>query len=98
MPASAGVNTKANLKSEVLQEIMMSLGLDYSRLSTKEKLIDEKLLANRNRIAHGQYLNVAYAEYLELHVEVLGMMQEIFDQIDERASRGAYRTARAIAP
>lgn len=87
----AGVNTKSNLKSSVFQEIVAILGLDYSRFSTKEKLLDEKLLRNRNRIAHGQYLLIQVGEYIELHDEVLAMMQDFYNQIENSAITEAYK-------
>ena len=88
---SGAINTKSNLNSEIFREISMVLGIDYSRFQTKEKLIDEKLLANRNRIAHGQYLDVEYDEYLEIHGEMVGIMQDFYDQIEELAFSEAYR-------
>ncbi|MCY2992232.1 MAG: MAE_28990/MAE_18760 family HEPN-like nuclease [Planctomycetota bacterium] len=88
----SGVNTKSNLKSEVFREIVLRLGLDYSRFSTKEKLLDEKLLKNRNQIAHGQYLLVDFDEYVSLHEEILGMMQDFYNQIDNCANLGAFRS------
>jgi MAE_28990/MAE_18760-like HEPN len=88
--ANLGVNTKSNLKSAVFREIVTCLGLDYSRFATKEKLIDEKLLANRNQIAHGRYLLVSHGEYLDLHDEILGIMQELRNQIENAAFTGAY--------
>jgi hypothetical protein len=87
------VNTKSNLNSDVLREIVTTLGLDYSQFSTKEKLLDERLLRNRNRIAHGQFGLVTYAEYLELHGEVLQMMQDFSDQIENRAITGGYKAS-----
>lgn len=91
LPWKPGVNTKSNLKSEVLQEIVTMLGLDYSRFATKEKLLDEKLLKNRNQIAHGQYLLVDQAEYLDLHGEVLAMMQDFYNQVENAALAGGFR-------
>jgi hypothetical protein len=91
LPWKEGVPTKSNLKSEVLQEIVAMLGLDYSRFATKEKLLDEKLLKNRNQIAHGQYLLVDQAEYLDLHDEVLGMMQDFYNQVENAALGGGFR-------
>lgn len=87
----AGINTKSNLKSELFHEIVESLGLDYSRFATKEKLIDEKLLNHRNRIAHGQYLLVDVAEYLALHNEVFAIMQDFYNQVDNAAFAGTFK-------
>jgi len=88
----SGVNTKSNLKAGVFREIVLTLGLDYSRFSTKEKLLDEKLLNNRNRIAHGQHSMVGYEEYIELHDEMLAIMQDFYNQVDNDANLGGYRT------
>jgi hypothetical protein len=75
----------------VLREIALLLGLDYSRFETKEVLIDEKLLGNRNRIAHGEALLVDLNEYLSLHEEVHGVMQDFYNQIDNLAFTGSYQ-------
>ena len=75
----SAINTQANLNSAVFRDIVLTLGLDYSQFATKEKLLDEKLLANRNRIAHGQHLLVVYEEYVELHDELIGIMQVFYN-------------------
>ena len=87
----SGVNTKSNLKSDVFREIALTLGLDYSHFETKENLIDETLLANRNRIAHGKYCLVGFADYLTLHDQMLKIMQDFYDQVENEAVTGAYK-------
>ncbi len=87
----SAINTKANLKSAVFREIVEMLGLDYSRFETKEKMIDEKLLRNRNTIAHGEYLLVTADEYLRLHDDMLAIMQDFFNQVENSAVQGKYR-------
>jgi len=42
-----------NLKSEVLKEIISTIGFDYGPYELKKNLIDERLVKNRNKIAHG---------------------------------------------
>lgn len=90
----SGINTKSNLKSDVLREIVLLLGLDYSTFATKEKLLDEKLLNNLNQIAHGQHCMVGYGEYLDLHAAVLEMMQDFYNQVENAALLGSYRVTR----
>ena len=87
----SAIRTKSNLNAALFQEIVLSLGLDYSRFATKEKLIDEKLLRNRNSIAHGQFLLVNFKEYMDLHEEILGIMQDFYNQVENSAFTGAYR-------
>ena len=69
------INTKSNLNSIILKEMMTSVGLDFSTYDTKSNLIDEQLLKYRNNVAHGEYLQVNTKEYLALHQEIYGMLE-----------------------
>lgn len=91
IPMRSGVNTKANLNAETLQDVLVSLGLDYSPFQTKEKLIDEKLLKNRNQVAHGKYLLVGYDEYMNLHDDVFAMMDDFYHQVEDAAVHGKFK-------
>ena len=91
LPWKLGIDAKSNLNSKVFREIAISLGLDYSHFATREKLIDEKLLGNRNKIAHGKRLLVDSEEYLSLHDEVLQMMDTFYNLVENSALTGAYR-------
>jgi len=86
-----GIATKANLNSDVLKDIVLALGLDYSLFATKEKLIDEKLLANRNNIAHGERCLVDADEYLSTHDGMLTVMQTFYDEIENSVLLERYR-------
>ncbi|MEA5510672.1 MAE_28990/MAE_18760 family HEPN-like nuclease [Crocosphaera sp. UHCC 0190] len=79
------ISTASNLSSETFQEITNILGIDFSIYSTKSKLIDEKLLKTRNEIAHGNYLLIDRDEYIELHTEVIGMLETFRNQIENAA-------------
>ncbi|NJO71396.1 MAG: hypothetical protein HC825_06300 [Oscillatoriales cyanobacterium RM1_1_9] len=85
------VQTGSNLSSSVLKEITCILGLDYSLYETKQKLIDSTLLAKRNYVAHGEYLNLEKKDYLQLHSQVIDMMDTFRNQIDNCASVESYR-------
>lgn len=76
------ISTASNLSSGILKEITLILGLDFSFYSTKSKLIDEKLLKSRNEIAHGQYLLIDRQEYLELHQQVINLLEIFRNQIE----------------
>lgn len=85
------IRTSSNLSSSLLREITCVLGIDYSLYETKQVLIDEKLLARRNTIAHGEYLQLDKDDYLELHSQVVGMMDTFRNQIDNCAAQENYR-------
>jgi hypothetical protein len=93
IPYEGIVSTDSNLSSTVLREITCLLGLDYSHYQSKEKLIDEKLLSRRNKIAHGEslpYLSLDREEYRDLQEQLLEMMEYFRDQIENNASQGLF--------
>ncbi len=79
------ISTASNLSSEVFKEITSILGIDFSVYSTKSKLIDEKLLKQRNEIAHGNYLLIDRDGYIELHEIVTEMIETFRNQIENAA-------------
>ncbi len=91
VPYKDVIQTASNLSSSIFREITCLLGLDYSLYETKQVLIDEKLLARRNNIAHGQYLSLDKEDYLELHSQVIGMMDTFRNQVENCATCETYR-------
>jgi len=84
------VSTASNLSSEILKEITALLGIDFSEYSRKSVLIDTKLLKTRNTIAHGNYLIFDREEYIELHREVINMLDLFRNQIENAAIKQEY--------
>ena len=80
-----------NLSSSTFKEIVCVLGLDYSFYETKQILIDEKLRVRRNSIAHGEYLQLNKQDYLELHSQIIGIMDHFRTQIENCAVCESYR-------
>lgn len=95
LPYKAAITTRANLSSEVLHDIVMTLGLDFTPFATKTQVIDESLLASRNTIAHGEYLLVTEERYEEIRQQVLEMMEEFRNQIQNAAVLKQFRWAPA---
>ncbi|MBD1810553.1 MAE_28990/MAE_18760 family HEPN-like nuclease [Microcoleus vaginatus DQ-U2] len=85
------ISTASNLSSEILKEITYILGIDFSIYSTKSVLIDTKLLKTRNEIAHGNYLVFDREEYLELHREIIGMLDIFRTEIENAAIQEKFR-------
>ncbi|WP_330202804.1 MAE_28990/MAE_18760 family HEPN-like nuclease [Cyanobacterium sp. DS4] len=85
------ISTASNLSSEMLKEIMSILGLNFADYSTKSKLIDEKLLKSRNEIAHGNYLLIDREEYLELHIEIINLLNIFKNQVENACLQEKYK-------
>ena len=76
------IDTSSNLSSDVFHEITITLGIEFSSYSTKSMLIDTKLLKTRNEIAHGEYSIFDREEYVELHGEIIMMLDLFRNQIE----------------
>lgn len=75
VPYKNTIQTQSNLSSIVLKDISTAIGVNYSLFVTKSALIDERLVANRNNIAHGQTLEIDVADFVAIFQEVTAMME-----------------------
>ncbi|MCD4811389.1 hypothetical protein K8R14_02150 [bacterium] len=78
------INTKSNLKWPIFKEILDTLGLEYSFYMTKDKMIN-KLVKNRNDIAHGQRVYFDEDEFFNMYREVMNMLDYFKEQIIQSA-------------
>ena len=85
------INTEANLKSDVLEGILATIGLDCTEYRPYYNLIDESLLAKRNKIAHGEYIDVDVIGFEETSEKVLMLMRWFKTGIENSASSESYR-------
>lgn len=92
IPRKTAVNTKSNLRYEVLIEILSLVGLPSQRVSTKRNLIDRLLCDVRNDIAHGRDQYPTAESFTMLRTEVLEMLDWLRDGLLENARTQAYRT------
>jgi len=76
MQMSSAINTESNLTSKVFTNIATSLDLDIESYSTKFNLIDESLVNRRNKVAHGEYMDLGGKEFGELANEILQLMRD----------------------
>lgn len=89
---NAKISTASNLSSEILKEITDVLGIDFSPYSSKAVVwIDIKLLKTRNEVAHGNYLMINREEYIELHMEIIKMLDIFRNQIENAAVEKKFR-------
>ena len=93
IPYENVIKAGSNLNSEILREILTTIGLDYSPYELKAKLIDAELLGKRNNIAHGEYLAINEKEFSHLYKEITDMMCDIKTRISNAASLEKYKKA-----
>lgn len=91
------IKTGSNLNSDILREILTSIGIDYTDYELKSNLIDAVLLKNRNSIAHGQYVELDDIEFASLHADVLWIMDDIKTKLTNAAILEYYKTTNNYA-
>ncbi len=96
MQMSSAINTESNLTSKVFANIAISLDLDIERYSTKFNLIDESLVGRRNKVAHGEYMDIGGREFGELVDEVLQLMRDYKTDLLNSASTEGYKRLRRL--
>jgi len=90
MSMPTAINTEANLTSAVFANIAASLDISVSPYETKFNLIDESLVRRRNRVAHGEYLDLAVNDFAVLADEILQLMRGYKTDIENAASLKSY--------
>ena len=91
IPKDSIVDTKSNLRASVLTQILECIGFDAGRFETKANLIDHRLCDGRNGIAHGRDLFPRATDFVELHAEVVSMLEDVRSMILSAAKMSEYR-------
>lgn len=86
------IDTESNLKSDVLLNMLMQLGLDIEPFELKSNFIDEKMIKNRNSIAHGERVGNKDLEdaYNEIKQELLFLIETFNNLIRNAASNKSF--------
>lgn len=93
------IDTKSNLNSELFKELMSLLDLDSSIHDTSFNLIDERLLARRNGIAHGENRKrfpLDKDEYDDIHTRIVRILDDLATQIKDAAENKSYKNTSII--
>lgn len=82
------IDAQSNLSSKVLADIVARLGIfESGDLTSRFHLIDESLVARRNTIAHGEYLDITLSEFKELQTQVVQLLDAFTDEISNSAAQ-----------
>lgn len=99
LKAETSIQTNSNLGSTVFRDIVLSLNLDWHPYTGKEKLINERLLAKRNLIAHGgDDSSLRLVDFGDLSDEIIGMMTAFRNQILSAIENKSYKNSTAQDP
>lgn len=85
------VYAASNLNSKILEQILITLGIDYTPFELKANIIDEKLLGHRNSIAHGEKLRITKSDYELIHKEIFDMINQIKTSIENEVALNKYK-------
>lgn len=87
IPWQSAIETFDNLNSDVLFEILTILGCDTAPYVTRSAFIDEKLLRNRNRIAHnGHAHEFDVSDFPDLHAGVMSLLEQVRNDVQNAAN------------
>lgn len=92
-PKDGVINTKSNLNSEVMNDILSMIGFDNKNYQTKNNFIDESLLARRNSIAHGEYVDLSFDSYEDISDTVISLLRQFKNDIENNASQALFKCA-----
>lgn len=85
------VNTRSNLDSRTLAEILTLVGLEATEYLLKGLLVDGRLVANRNRVVHGTKVEIDYDDYTELHSQIIFLVERFRTDIQNAAVTEQFR-------
>lgn len=90
------IDTKSNLNSEVLQEIVLKIGVEYSQYELKANLIDQRFLGFRNAVSHGEYRVIKETEFIEIYDEIIGLIDTFKNQVLNAATQKTFLADSAV--
>jgi len=91
IPNTEIIKTGSNLNSNILKEILTTVGIDYTEYELKNNLLDSKLLRNRNSIAHGEYVELKELDFNELYTEITKMMDDVKTKLSNAVVLESYK-------
>lgn len=96
IPCKNIIKTDSNLKMDIFKEITATIGIDNDSYMLKKMFVDQKLLGNRNKIAHGERFETLDGisnanDYIDLHETIVELINNFAQNIKEAARNEEYR-------
>lgn len=93
----SAINTRSNLNSDALVEVLCIVGIDAAAYEDEAPTIDKRLLKNRNAVAHGEGIPIDPDDYESLHGTVLRLISTFRDDIETAAGERKYRRVKGAS-
>jgi hypothetical protein len=90
IPKKNVINTKSNLRFDVLKEILFILDLEDQHIDNQKVLIDD-LVDTRNHIAHGEYNIMDYTTFENFYTDIIALMEYLKTKIENNAIQKSYK-------
>ncbi len=90
IPKKNIINTKSNLRFDVLKEILYIVDLDDAYIDKQKELIDD-LVDTRNHIAHGQYNPLDLNTFENFFDDIISLMDYLKTKIENNAIEEKYK-------
>lgn len=87
------IKTESNPSSGVFEDIVNSIGLDFSIFDTKRKYIDTDLLSNRHKIVHGEKIVINIKDFDETYKNITWIIETYKNMVLDAASKKTYLLA-----
>ena len=96
IPCKNIIKTDSNLKMDIFKEITATIGIDDNPYMLKKMLVDNRLLGNRNKIAHGERIEMldgisCVSDYIQLHITIVELIDNFAQNIREAARNEDYK-------
>lgn len=91
LPGPEVISAKSNLTFEQFSDMLHSINIDPTPFATKKNFFDIVLLDRRNAIAHGEERKTSLEDYLEVHSEVVEIIDRLANLLIESAMNNAFR-------
>jgi len=92
---ASAIDTESNLSSKVFDNIAASLSIESTGYAVRYHLIDQSLVERRNKVAHGEYLDIDGEDWGKLADEVLLMMRQYKTDIENAATLQLFKRSAA---
>jgi len=91
LPDPVVISAKSNLTFSQFCEMLYSINIDPKPFETKKNFFDVVLLERRNAIAHGEEKKTSLEDYLEVHTEVVEILDVLSETLVSSALAKAFR-------